>query len=1265
MPVFFGPPVPYGFRSQLTETRRPSQPAMATSISNIMFKNAVFYPNYRVYRGETPASLNYDCISHVFYAFANVGSDGSVFLSDEWADTQMSVDGASGCLGSLMQIKKQHEHLQVILSIGGGSGSQNFAAVASTAAARDNFGKSAKGLVEASGFDGVDIDWEHPEDPQQGKDFLSLLAAIRLYLPDNSYLLTASLPAGQWALQNIDLCKAQEYLDFINLMAYDFTGPWTPQAGNQAQLYAGTASEPSGSAAVDYTIFSGFPASQVLLGIPVYGRSFLGATKPGDTYTGQGGEDGTFEYKELPRPGTQELVDTRLVAASCVGGDGGFVSYDNAETVALKAIYCKEKGLGKVNSTNMDEMMVHFVSIVGYRQGWNSPTDAHERQGSKHIWTTSLSPSNILGQELSIYHALLSYQFITCPNIKSTSIMNGTSTAPSLDAADYDPIAHLNTIFSHPSTLTSVAETATALQTHQNDLSTSISSLVATQAYNDDSSLQRMQSAKTELALLFRKIESVRTRAIETEQKITSMTADIKRLDGTKRNLTLSMTALKRLQMLTTAYEQLRGLAKSRQYRECASLLSAVLQLMKHFNSYRSIDQIATLSRNVAELQRELLEQVCEDFEISFAKGEVGVKKGVLGEACLVMDALGENARARLVTWYVNTQLREYRQVFRGNDEAGSLDNIGRRYSWFRRMLKTYEDEHAAIFPIGWRVNEVLANAFCEGTRDDFKGILERSTRRPDGAKIDVNLLLSCLQETMDFEHSLEKRFASEPRESIDTLSSMEEKPQTFGRSISEAFEPYLSPWVDSQDRQLATMIPKYRSQPLLPPDEEFSSQAVIASSIELFHLYKITLAQCAKLSTSERLLDLSRILAKYLDEYAQQVLLYFLQAPALSLQNTILVLNTADYWHTNTQQLEDNLKKRIDSELAPKVDLSSQSDTFMGIASAAVLALVHRVEINCESSWREMRNTNWSKMETAGDQSSYVAELLSHINTQAEEILALVGKQQYARAFCDNVVEYLANTYIANIVQCRPISEVGAEQMLLDKYVLTKGLTNLLSYSPSFSSTNHQPPVSFTKRVNHLMARLDPLLKTLQVRPSPPEVLVQAYLIHIGDRSDTNFRKILELKGVRKIDHASLVELFGVHREGKANEQLVQSSPLLTPLMQTGSLGIAGLGMGTNLNAAGAGLPTRFDPAGFGEKLFSVARDGVERMGTGAGVGTGGAGPVDRIAMAASPLSEDAKATVEGNLKSIGKFFRRDMSGFGRFGGRRDGSGVVDDTVR
>ncbi|KAL9086160.1 MAG: hypothetical protein Q9165_007225 [Trypethelium subeluteriae] len=381
--------------------------------------------------------------------------------------------------------------------------------------------------------------------------------------------------------------------------------------------------------------------------------------------------------------------------------------------------------------------------------------------------------------------------------------LNGFSQqSSSLDSADYNPLDHLNAIFSHPSTLSSISQTSDALQSYQDDLDDEIAEQLELQAASDVESVQRIQAAKAELADLFKRVESVRERAIQTEQAITEMTAEIKRLDGTKRNLTLSMTALKRLQMLTTAYEQLRGLIKTRQYEECAQLVQAVIQLMAHFKSYRSIDQIASLSRNVVELQRELLEQVCEDFEVTFAKGEVAQRRGMLSEACHAMDALGDEARHRLVNWYCNTQLREYRQIFRGNEEAGSLDNISRRYSWFNRMLRTYDTEHATIFPAHWRVNERLADTFCEGTREDYKGILQRLMRRSDGKPPDVNLLLSCLQETLDFEHNLERRFAIDSRSSVDTIgSSKDEKSHTFGQAISEAFEPFLSVWVESQDK--------------------------------------------------------------------------------------------------------------------------------------------------------------------------------------------------------------------------------------------------------------------------------------------------------------------------------------------------------------------------------------------------------------------------------------------------------------------------------
>ncbi|KAI7579372.1 hypothetical protein KC346_g19189, partial [Hortaea werneckii] len=416
-----------------------------------------------------------------------------------------------------------------------------------------------------------------------------------------------------------------------------------------------------------------------------------------------------------------------------------------------------------------------------------------------------------------------------------------------------------------------------------------------------------------------------------------------------------------------------------------------------------------------------------------------------------------------------------------------------------------------------------------------------------DGQPPDVNLLLSCLQETLDFEHSLERRFATDSsRSSMDTITSgISDKRPTHGftQAISEAFEPYLSIWVESQDKQLASLIPKYRTQPVKPPDEEFHNQLVTPSSTELFHQYRITFAQCAKLSTGSRLLELSQTFAKYLDAYSQQVLFFYLsqKTGGPSIEDAVVILNTADYCYQTTTQLEDRIKQRIDDEFKEKVDMQNQADAFMGVASAAVRSLVHKAEADCQPAWREMRNVAWAKMESVGDQSGYVSVLLTRVRDRSQEILRLLHKQQFARAYCDNLVDGLTQIFITNIAASKPISETGAEQMLLDSYVLKKGLSELATltvedHQQSGTTTATRPSAlnqtAFTKRVNTSMARLDMILKTLQVRSVPPEGLVQAYLIHIRDRSEANFRKILELKGIaRKGEQHHLVELFNAHK--------------------------------------------------------------------------------------------------------------------------------------
>lgn len=172
-------------------------------------------------------------------------------------------------------------------------------------------------------------------------------------MPEDQFLVTAALPCGIPILENIDVASAAMYLDFINLLAYDFAGPWDHRAGHHAQLYSMDKTQASGDTGVAYLLGHGCPSQKILLGIPLYGRSFLGVNGPGHRHKGCGGENGAIEYNMLPMRHAKETVDKRICAASCVSGDGGFVTYDNPDTVKMKGSYCKQKKLGVSSDPNL------------------------------------------------------------------------------------------------------------------------------------------------------------------------------------------------------------------------------------------------------------------------------------------------------------------------------------------------------------------------------------------------------------------------------------------------------------------------------------------------------------------------------------------------------------------------------------------------------------------------------------------------------------------------------------------------------------------------------------------------------------------------------------------------------------------------------------------------------------------------------------------------------------------------------------------------
>ncbi|KAF5243446.1 hypothetical protein FAUST_2802 [Fusarium austroamericanum] len=283
----------------------------------------------------------------------SVNENGTLRAIDDWADNEKMVDGEKGCLAAISKLKSQHPHIKTLVSIGGGSSSKEFPALAANKTARQTFARRISEFCVTHQFDGVDIDWEHPQTPEAGRNYVLFLQDIRNVMTHSQFLLTSALPTGEYCLKHINLPVVAHLLDFLNLMGYDFTGGWTDVCGHHAQLLPPSQNlnevyptlRKSCQRGVDFLIANGFPRHKIILGIPVYARYFGQARGPGHPFKGAG----EIDYCDLPDEWVANAeVDQSVAAASFVDNksDKGFVSFDVPSTVSIKAGYAKALGLG-------------------------------------------------------------------------------------------------------------------------------------------------------------------------------------------------------------------------------------------------------------------------------------------------------------------------------------------------------------------------------------------------------------------------------------------------------------------------------------------------------------------------------------------------------------------------------------------------------------------------------------------------------------------------------------------------------------------------------------------------------------------------------------------------------------------------------------------------------------------------------------------------------------------------------------------------------
>src|SRR5688572_12288279 len=129
--------------------------AVSSNVSAPRARIVGYYYGPTAQRGFPPSRIDARMLTHLIYAFANVGADGTVTLASPALDSANFVD--------LRRLKQRSPHLQILIAFGGWGGSKHFSDAVATPENRARFIATTVDVFlrrYRDVFDGVDLDWE-------------------------------------------------------------------------------------------------------------------------------------------------------------------------------------------------------------------------------------------------------------------------------------------------------------------------------------------------------------------------------------------------------------------------------------------------------------------------------------------------------------------------------------------------------------------------------------------------------------------------------------------------------------------------------------------------------------------------------------------------------------------------------------------------------------------------------------------------------------------------------------------------------------------------------------------------------------------------------------------------------------------------------------------------------------------------------------------------------------------------------------------------
>ncbi|GAB6027330.1 Chitinase 2 [Chamberlinius hualienensis] len=332
-----------------------------------------YYGSWAVYRPDLGKfdveDIDPYICTHVIYAFAGLNpSTDEIQSLDPFNDLYDNY--GKGAFERFTKLSEINPDLKCILGIGGwNEGSTKYSDMANDPSRRAKFVQSVVPFLKKYGFHGLDMDWEYPTQrggrPSDRQAYIDLLKELKAAFEPEGFLLSAAVSAGKDTIDAAyDVPEVSKYLDFINVMAYDFHGTWESFTGHNAPLRP----RPEETSyqqmmnvefAANYWLQLGAPAEKINLGMPTYGHNFALADPnnhgfyaptwgPGEAgpYTRQAGTLGYNEIcVDLQEGGWTVEFDEYYQAPYAYKGNQ-WVGYDDPDSIAEKCKLANQLGFG-------------------------------------------------------------------------------------------------------------------------------------------------------------------------------------------------------------------------------------------------------------------------------------------------------------------------------------------------------------------------------------------------------------------------------------------------------------------------------------------------------------------------------------------------------------------------------------------------------------------------------------------------------------------------------------------------------------------------------------------------------------------------------------------------------------------------------------------------------------------------------------------------------------------------------------------------------